>query len=932
MRKLSLILLVSLLTSFSLMAQITVKGVVKVAGSGSPLSGVIITFLQQNISTQTNASGEFALSYLQAGDDEVSISHEGYFTQIKMVNLKANTVVDLGVIELKSDVQEEVKQEKVLQLSETELSDDESHSSQNSSATLSSKGDVYNSQANYSFSPMRFNTRGYESDYESTYINGVHFNGLERGGFNYSALGGLNDATRNKEEIDCLQPTSFTFGNMGSSTNINTRATAFASGTKGGLAFSNRSYKIRGSVLRATGLMANGWALAGSAVVRYADKGINEGTFYKSVGYFFSAEKIINKQQSLSFVTFGAPTERGQSSAATDEVYSLANSIYYNSYWGYQDGKIRNSRIVKSFDPTAIVSHEFKIDEKQLLRTGVGFHYSMYSNSALTFFNAPDPRPDYYRNLPSFLNDGQVGMDGTINGYPNQNMKNEITNDWTTRNPTITQIDWDNLIAANKRNNVNNPIDTAKYAIERRHNDLMETTLNSTYTNQFNKELKITAGIEAKYSKGIHYKTMDDLLGATQIVDKDPFAERDYKLGENPSFLQNDLRHPDRVIKTGDKFGYDYDIDILTASAFAQNQWVLNNMDLYYAAKVTYTEFSRYGRMENGRATGKNPPIDSVQSYGRGKTWSKVTPSVKGGVTYKIDNRNRISINALAEYKAPIPNNAYVSQRIKDLFVPGLQQERILSYDLTYSFNYPGIRGRITGFQTHSLDGVELASYYDDTYNTFVNHSMSGVNKLYRGIEAGVSVKLNTSFTLTLAGTVADYHYTDSVKGVLNFENGAYADEADWVMLKDVKLATGPQTAGSIALDYFNPKMWFATVTLNYFDNNYIDVAPLRFTKKYIAMYQTQIQQDVLGAQEKLKGGFMLDASLGKVIYLKNRRSLNFNISANNLLNSKIKTSGFQQARVPIDNNVITGNVYKYPPKYYYALGINFFATISYKF
>ena len=924
MRKLSLILLVSLLTTFSLLAQTTAKGVIRAAGSGSPLSGVIITYLQQDISTQTNAKGEFTLSYLKIGADEVSISKSGYFTQIKLVDLKANVVNDLGVIELKADVQEEVKEEKVLQLSENELSDDESRSSQKSSTSLSSRGDVYNSQASYSFSPMRFSTRGYDNDYESTYINGVHFNGLERGGFNYSALGGLNDATRNKEEVDCMQANSFTFGNMGSSTNINTKATAFASGTKGGLAFSNRSYKVRASLLHATGLMSNGWALAGSAVVRYADEGITEGTFYKSVGYFFSAEKVFNKQHSLSFVTFGAPTERGQSSATTDEVYSLANSIYYNSYWGYQNGQKRNSRIVKSFDPTAILSHEFKIDDKQLLRTGAAFHYSMYSNSALTFFNAPDPRPDYYRNLPSFLYDGQVGMDGAINGYPNYDVMNEITKMWKDRDPRITQIDWDKYIQANQTDNTTG---NAKYAVERRHNDLMETTLNSTYTNQFNKELKITAGIEAKYSKGIHYKTMDDLLGAKQLIDRDPFAERDFKIGQDASFLQNDLRHPDRVIKNGDKFGYDYDIDILTASAFAQNEWVLDNMDVYYAAKVTYTEFSRFGRMENGRAT-----ADSVQSFGRGKSWSKVTPSLKGGLTYKIDNRNKISFNGLAEYKAPIPNNAYVSQRIKDQFAPGLSQERILSYDLTYSFNYPGIRGRITAFQTHSLDGVELASYYDDTYNTFINHSMSGVNKLYRGIELGAEVKLNSSFKLTFAGTVADYHYTDSVKGILSPENGSFPDESDWVMLKGIKIANGPQMAGSVALDYFNPKMWFATLTLNYFDNNYIDIAPLRYTKKYIAMYQTQIQQDILGAQEKLNGGFMLDASLGKVVYLKNRQSLNFNISASNLLNMKIKTSGFQQARVPIDNSVITGNVYKFPPKYYYALGINFFATISYKF
>ncbi|HEY6913092.1 MAG TPA: carboxypeptidase-like regulatory domain-containing protein, partial [Paludibacter sp.] len=273
MRKLSLVFFVSMLTTLSLLAQTSARGTVKDAESGKPLSGVIITFLKQNISTQTNANGEFKLSYLQAGDEELSISRQGYFTQIKLVNLKPNVVNELGEFELKVDIQDEVKQESVLQLSENELSSDENNT-QNISASLSSKGDVYISQASFSFSPMRFNIRGYENQYESTYINGVHFNGLERESFNYSSLGGLNDAMRNQDEINGITANSFTYGNLGGSTNINTRASVYAAGSKASFAYTNRAYKLRGQYTYATGLMPNGWAFAASGVVRWADKGI----------------------------------------------------------------------------------------------------------------------------------------------------------------------------------------------------------------------------------------------------------------------------------------------------------------------------------------------------------------------------------------------------------------------------------------------------------------------------------------------------------------------------------------------------------------------------------------------------------------------------------------------------------------------------------
>ena len=911
MRKLSLILLVSILTSFSLIAQTTAKGVIKVAGSGSPLSGVTITLLQQNISTQTNTNGEFILSFLQSGDDELSVSHEGYFTQIKLVNLKSGQVNDLGVIELKADVQEEVKQEIVLQLSENELNSDESRASQNVSGSLSSKGDVYSAQTSFSFSPMRFRTRGYDQDFESTYINGVHFNGLERESFNYSSLGGLNDAMRNQEEVNGLEANSFSYGNLGSATNINTKASTYAIGTKASLAYTNRAYKLRGAVTHATGLMSNGWAFAASAVVRWADKGIVDGTFYNSAGYFLSAEKVLNKHHSFSLVTFGAPTQRAQQAAVTQETFDLVKSIYYNPYWGYQDGKVRNSRVVKSFDPTVILSHDFKINEKQRLRTGVAFHYSLYSNSALGFYNAPDPSPNYYRYLPSFQTD--------------QSIKDQITEMWQT-DSNVSQIDWAALYQANYRNNVVDVNGSAKYVIERRHNNLMETTLNSTYVNQLSKELKLTAGIEGKTSKGMHYKTMDDLLGGKQWIDIDQFSERDFPT--NPNIIQNDIRNPNAVIRTGDIFGYNYDMNILHGSAFLQNEWVLPQLDIFYAGKVTYTQFSRFGYMENGRATA----INEI-SYGQGKTWFFIDPSLKAGATYKIDGRNRITVNAIAETRAPLASNSYISERIKDTRIPNLQSEKILSYDLGYSFTFPTIRGRISGFRTHILGSSEMLGYYDDEYRTFINHILTKSDKIYQGIEAGISAKLNTSFTLSIAGTFADYHYTNNALGIKSPENGAFADLQDSVMTNGLKVSTGPQLAANITLDYFGPKMWFADITLNYFDNNYLDFAPNRFTKLNIAKYNDAALL-ALGTQEKLKGGFLLDASVGKLIYLKNRHSLNFNLSLSNILNNtKMITGGYQQARLPLlDGAIDSSGLNRFPSKYYYAWGFNLFFNIGYKF
>lgn len=911
MKKLFTLFLVLTVALAGAMAQTKLQGVVKVAGTGAPLQGVKVTLLQQNISTQTNANGEFVLSHIEAGDDEVSISREGYFQQIKMVSIKSGATTDLGVVNLIADTHQEMKQEIVLQLSENALDAGDDSRTQSISGSLSSRGDVYNAQTSYSFSPMRFRMRGYDQNYETTYINGIMFNGLERGEFNYSGLGGLNDAFRNQEETVGLTPNNYSYGNLGSTTNINVKASSYAAGSKASLAYSNRAYKLRAQYTYGTGLLPSGWAFAASAVVRWSDKGIVDGTFYNSAGYFLSAEKVFGKH-SLSLITYGAPTQRAQQSAATQETYDLTGSIYYNSYWGYQDGKIRNSRIVKSFDPTAILSHEFKINEKNTLRSGLAYHYSLYSNSALNFYNATDPRPDYYRNMPSYQTE--------------QGAADWLTYLWKTDRNT-RQLNWDEMYRSNYVNRNVAFSDTARYSLERRHNNLEEIMLNSTFISQVNNNLKLTAGIQAKKSKAMHYKTMEDLMGGSQWIDIDQFAERDFP--SNPDIIQNDLNNPNKVIKQGDKFGYDYDINVRHASAFIQNEWVLPQLDIFYAANVSYTDFYRYTRMKNGR----DPKAQDGTWTPKGKEWYTVNPSVKAGITYKIDGRNKLYINGLAETRAPQVNNSYVSVRTKDTAVP-MADERVLSGDINYAFIYPNIRGRVSGFFTQTANSSDLYGYYDDEKQTFVNFMLTDFSKRYMGVELGVSYKINSSFTVSAAGTYAQYKYVSDGVGIKSAENGSFADVVDSVKINGLHVATGPQLAANITIDYFHPKMWFVDLTLNYFDNNFLDFAPNRFLKSNLALYTTDEIKQALATQEKLQGGFLLDLSVGKVIYLKNRKSLNFNLSASNLLNSKkMITGGYQQARLPLDgSNIDVSGLRRFDNKYYYAWGFNMFFNVGLRF
>ncbi|WP_289741698.1 hypothetical protein [uncultured Duncaniella sp.] len=84
-----------------------------------------------------------------------------------------------------------------------------------------------------------------------------------------------------------------------------------------------------------------------------------------------------------------------------------------------------------------------------------------------------------------------------------------------------------------------------------------------------------------------------------------------------------------------------------------------------------------------------------------------------------------------------------------------------------------------------------------------------------------------------------------------------------------------------------------------------------------------------LASQDKLNDAFVLNASIGKLIYLNRKVSMNINLNVDNILNNKkIQTYGYQQGRFDYSNYDST----KYPNKYFYAQGIKVYLNVGIRF
>lgn len=907
-----------------------VSGTVVDAGTGAPVSGATISIQDQGITVTTGPAGDFRISTALPGEAVLTVSAPGYAAGATQLRLYNDQSVNAGNVILVSDDDNEFvvfteDNNNELLFDESMLEDEEGNG-QNVTALTGASDNIYYKFTRYGYSPLYSNYRGVGSRYQETYINSLPMNDLIRGGFSFSQLGGMTSrAFRNNTSTIGLGASAYGFGGISGSQNLNTITDTYAPGFNGSLSYTNSNYNYRAMATYSSGLTDNGFALTISAIGRYSKEGVVPGTFYNSGGLFVSLEKVFDKKNSLTMTLWGAPTQYANGKATVQEVYDLVGDNLYNPTWGWQAGKKRSDNIREKFDPTAMLTWLHK-GEKTTLTTSAAFRWTSFARTRLNYYKANDPKPDYYKNLPSYFIYGQDTPEWGLYDY--------YTNLWENNIGGIQQIDWDAMYLANHLNNIQNqslPADQKKgssYIQQMEHSKQFNFIVGSTLNHRFTDNITFQAGLNFNYTRSSDYMTIKDLLGGEFWVDVDPFSDRDmYDPSANTDILQNDLDHPNRKVVKGDRFGYDYNIHAMKLQAWVQNQHKYAHWDINYGASFSWEEFYRFGHMRNGRAP--------ENSLGKSNTLDFEDFAVKAGVTYKLDGRNFFTVQAQYSTDAPLISDVYISPRIKDTTIKDPKSQKTLSVDAQYNWNYRRFRGSIGAYFINMDDAVERMGFYDESLNTFCNFALNGVKRQYKGIELGMAYKILPSLTASFAGTYAKFQYKNNPMGMRSVENGLYADTEQTVYLKNYTCTSTPQLAFNIALDWQAPKMFFVNVNASYLADYYVKLA-YPFHEQMPGMWEVANNTEEVEAlmeayadQPKLDNQWVLNASVGKLIYINRSLSLNLNLSVSNILNNKdLVINAFQQSRVDTKRY----NINSFPTKLQYAQGIKVYFNVGVRF
>ncbi|HEX8562354.1 MAG TPA: TonB-dependent receptor [Flavobacterium sp.] len=911
-----------------------VSGKVVDAKTQKPLANVVVSVQNTNLTMFTDPSGSFRFDEVAVGDQLVQVRSTGFRDQLIPVTITEGKVIDLGVVVLEEDQTSE-QQLSLITITENDLGDDNS-GSESTAGLLQATRDAFQQSAAFNWGQARFRIRGLDNEYSSTMINGVMMNKIYDGRPQWGNWGGLNDATRNQEFTMGSAPSDYTFGGILGTQEINTRASIYRPGTRISFSGTNTNYNWRMMGTHVSGMNKDGWAYVISASRRWAVEGYFEGTDYSANSFFASVEKRINENHSLNFTSIYAENSRGKNSPNTDEITAIAGERY-NSYWGWQDGRKRNSRDKDVEEPILMLGHYWKINDKTNLNTNIAYQTGKIGNSRLDFQGVNNPDPTYYRNLPSFYTSTYVGS--TFVGDQEPYVSNALNAPFLTNR----QINWEAMYAANQNTSAGNSV----YILYEDRTDDTQWTANSVLSSQLADNIAMNAGATFRLLKSHNFANVLDLLGGQYYNDIDTF-------GGNLEQTQPDLNNPDRQVVEGDTFAYNYNLFANTFDAFTQFKFTYSKVDFYLAQTFSRAEYQREGLYRNG--------YYANNSFGDSKSVTFENFGFKGGLTYKISGQHFFNINGVYMTKAPSMRNVFPNARVSNNIVEDINSENITSADASYVIRAPKFKARLTGYFAKIKDATETSFFFGegifedtdgaggDESDAFVAETVTHIDKKHIGAELGLEYQLTSTLKVIASAAYGQYTYDNNPTVTLNQDALASAENpnpiADFgqAKLKNYRLPGTPQEAYSIGLEYRDPKFWWIGANANYLGSNYIDVAPLLRTNNFFnnptdpfGLPFSDIDEATarrLLKQEKFDDFTLINLTGGKSWRIKGK-TLGFFASINNVFDVTYKTGGFEQARNAnyreLNQDVSSGTP-AFAPKYFYGYGRTYFVNLYVQF
>ena len=572
------------------------------------------------------------------------------------------------------------------------------------------------------------------------------------------------------------------------------------------VSFTDRNY-LAGAKLAFARPAGHGWDVAAAVEARTGRDMHVEGVFTNALTAGFRAARHFGEGHTLGFLLIVPPSVRGTRLSSVEEAFRLTGDNLYNPAWGFQDGKVRNSRVRRELVPLAAATYCVRLSPATWLDMAAGAEYGVRKYSALGWYDARTPMPDNYRYLPGYTGDRETELA------------------WRSNDARYTQVCWDELIARNRMAGGH-----AVYALEDRVERLCNLAFDASFATEADARLTLRYGVSLRRENTRSYKQMRDLLGAGYVTDIDRFLIDDDTYG---NLLQNDLRHPGRTVREGDRFGYDYALTLRGAALRLQADYRSDRFRADLSVVLGSDAVSRRGYYEKELFPGG-------QSYGPSRVMRFTPYTLKVAAGWAFTPRRYIEIAAAAAARTPRAGDLFFQPLYNNRTVDNPVPERIYAAELNCRLTGPVVDFQAAFFAAMTLDGIETRTYYDDMASVYCDMAVTGVGRMSCGAEAAADIRLSYRWLLSLAASAGRYEYIrDPRVTVLSDVDNSAVDVQAVSRMGGCETGGAPQLTALAEIAWFGPKGWGCRASAGYAGRRYVEPMPLRRTDTVYGGYES---------------------------------------------------------------------------------------------
>lgn len=870
-------------------SKVTLSGSIKDSETGEALIGATV-LAKIGVGTTADLDGNFNLK-LPKGEYTIEVSMLGYGKFVQKIKLYSNKKIEvklentvLDEVEVVADMAQ-IRETPVAFSSISATKIQEELGGRDISMIANTTPGAYASNSGGGAGDSRVTIRGFDQRNIGVLVDGIPVNDMENGQVYWSNWDGLKDITKSMQIQRGLGASKLAISSVGGTMNFITNGIESKQQMVVKKEWGNNRYNLM-SLAYNSGLINNKWGFTLAGTYRTGD-GWAEQTWNNAYSYFAKIQYMPNQRHIISIGVNGAPQSHGQRNSKMQIVVydrKYANKLGINS-----DSVLRE---MSKTTPTSPIKYttltqgdrDLRWNPDQAMLNGERF------NDKVNFYNKPLFNLSHFWKMSekttlSTVVYASLGTGGGTGYAPSLTSRDSITG-------------YINLQASYNANTAVNSFSSnilPEYPGEIKSSTILQSNNNnhkwygllSTATTKLNKLFTLTYGIDLRYYKGIHTRTVYDLIGGDYYVEGGT--------NKNPNLDGKDVSN--FVKRKNDIFGVHYYSQVKWAGLFGQVEFKKDKWTAFLTASGSYSGYNRVDYYKPLDLVLSDTTYHNAVAYNttithNGVTYDRNSPeaktattdwvyqigyTLKGGANYNLNDHHNVFVNV---------GSMQIPQRFANVFTfsnelaKGFKPQQIKSYELGYGAKYNKFNVTINGYYT---------TWDNQPQNTVAapdgsQYNLNGIGLVYKGIEFEANYRIIKQIELEGILSLGDWRYNTGGIITVNDENNVFVKEIDY-NAKGVHVGNTAQTQVGGAIRFMPFKGFNIKPRYTYFDKNYANFNATDLVK-YDPDFKGNIRDDRGKESWRLPAYGLWDLSAGYEFPLKIFK-LNIYATVNNVLNAR---------------------------------------------